>query len=171
MALLACVAGLALLAAACGAGGQSSYADPFAYCSAVGTVDTPDARYTGAKLPDDVAQGLQVAMGLPTGMPPPPIADNSYWRCMDGKVYACTVGANLPCMEKASTDSNPTNEMKDYCKANPASNFIPMAVTGHATVYEWRCSNGTPEVASQMVTPDARGFLSNIWYEIQQGGQ
>ncbi|MHB0876436.1 MAG: hypothetical protein ACYC5O_10395 [Anaerolineae bacterium] len=168
LALVASVVGLVLLLAACGASTpQSSYADPFAYCSAVGTIDTPDARYDGPEVPDDVAQGLQVAMGLPTGTPPPPIAEGSSWRCMDGAVYACTVGANLPCQEKADTGTDATTEMKDYCKANPASDFIPSAVTGRATVYEWRCTNGTPEVVRQLVTPDARGFQSNIWYKIE----
>ncbi|MER3445858.1 MAG: hypothetical protein C4291_03035 [Candidatus Dadabacteria bacterium] len=41
-----------------------------------------------------------------------------------------------------------------------------MVVTGHETVYEWRCNNGMPEIVRESTQPDARGFLSNIWYEI-----
>ncbi len=29
---------------------QATYSDPFAYCAAVGTIDAPDARYTGPKI-------------------------------------------------------------------------------------------------------------------------
>jgi hypothetical protein len=31
--------------------------DPFAYCAAVETIDTPDGRYSGAKMPDAIIQG------------------------------------------------------------------------------------------------------------------
>src|ERR1700730_17898790 len=32
-----------------------SFTDPVPYCQAVGTIDSPDARYTGLKLPDWMA--------------------------------------------------------------------------------------------------------------------
>jgi hypothetical protein len=144
-----------------------AFADPFAYCAAVVDIDGPDARYTGPKIPDAVANRLMMAMGL-TGTPPPPIAQGSFWRCMNGKVYACTVGANLPCQEKGNADKTPTQEMKDFCQANPTSDFIPMVVTGRATVYSWKCDKGTPVVDKQISEVDARGFLSNVWYEVTQ---
>ena len=148
----------------------ATYTDPFAYCAAVGTIDAPDARYTGPRLPSDVVNGLQKALGL-TGTPPPPVAQGTVWRCMDGQVYACTVGANLPCEEKANTDLTPTQEMKDFCQANPQSDVIPAVVTGPATVYEWRCTDGTPKTVKQVAQPDARGFLANIWYKIAPPGK
>lgn len=149
----------------------TTFTDPFAYCAAVGTVDIPDARYTGLKIPDSVALGLNAALNLPEGTPAPPITQNSFWRCMDGKVYACTVGANLPCMDKANTDRTPTDEINQYCQENSNSDFIPMAVTGHNTLYEWSCRDGKPEVGKQLSEVDARGFLMNIWYEIQPGAK
>ncbi len=145
----------------------ATFSDPFAYCAAAGSIDAPDSRYVGPKVPSAVAAGLMQAMNLPASTPPPPIAENSFWRCMDGKVYACTVGANLPCSEKANTDRTPTQDMKDYCQANPKSDFIPAVVTGRATVYSWQCNNGAPEVKEQASQVDARGFLANIWYEIK----
>jgi hypothetical protein len=39
-------------------------------------------------------------------------------------------------------------------------------VTGRATVYEWRCASGAPEVVRQVVEVDAQGFLKDIWYQI-----
>jgi hypothetical protein len=43
---------------------------------------------------------------------------------------------------------------------------ITRVVIGRATVYEWKCTNGVPEIMRQFDQPDARGFLSHIWYAI-----
>ncbi len=145
-----------------------SFTDPFAYCQAVGNADTPDARYTGPKMPDTVANGLRKAVGAPADAPAQLFTANAFWRCMNGKVYACTVGANLPCTAKANTDKTPTAEETDFCKANANADVIPAAVTGRETVYEWRCTNGAPQTVKQVFQPDARGFISNIWYAITQ---
>lgn len=145
---------------------QTQFTDPFAYCSAVGTVDEPDARYTGPKTPEVVVNGLRKALETPDDAPMDPFLAGTYWRCMDGKVWACFVGANLPCGSKANTDRTPTSEMEDFCKENPTSDFIPMAVTGHETVYNWSCKDGVPEAGEQFVELDAQGFQSDIWYEV-----
>jgi hypothetical protein len=160
---------------ACGAGKgtptdsaeQAQFTDPFAYCAAVGTADTPDERYAGPELPETIVEGL-TELGLVSADTPPEIVKNAVWRCMDGKVLVCHFGANIPCMEKADTSRTPTSEMEDFCQANPASDVIPAAVTGRATVYEWRCTKGVPEIVKEAFKPDARGFLSDFWYEINQ---
>jgi hypothetical protein len=145
----------------------ATYVDPFEYCAAVGTVDTPDARYTGEKTPEAIVTGLQKALNA-SDAPIEWFTNGSFWRCMNGKVYGCFVGGNLPCEAKADTERAPTQAEKDFCAQNPNSDFIPMVVTGRETVYEWRCTNGVPEIVRQFVEPDAAGFLSNIWYEIGQ---
>ncbi len=143
----------------------AAYTDPFAYCAAVGTVDVPDARYTGSLVPEAIARGLRNVFNTPDTSLDVFMKD-TFWRCMNGKVYACTVGANLPCESKANTSRVPTRAEKDFCQQNPNADFIPMSVTGHETVYEWRCKSGIPEIVREFTQPDARGFLSNIWYEI-----
>ncbi len=148
---------------------QGQFTDPFAYCAAVGTMDAPDARYTGAETPEAVVNGLRKVLETPDDVPMEPFVAGTFWRCMDGKVWACFVGANLPCTEKADTSRTPTPDMADFCAANPTSDFIPAYVTGRATVYEWRCTAGAPEIVKQLVEPDAQGFQSNIWYEISPG--
>ena len=85
---------------------------------------------------------------------------------MDGQVYACNFGANLPCSSKANTDKTPSPAMEDYCKANPDSEFIPMSVTGHSTIYSWHCVKDTPELLDQIAKVDAAGYLAQIWYPI-----
>lgn len=162
---------LTLLLAACSRPGESpsttrTFTDPFAYCAAVGTIDTPDDRYQGPKVPLAVAQGLRRAFGLPATAPIEPFMRGTYFRCMDGKVYACNVGANLPCLEKADVSRTPSAGMSRYCEANPNVEFIPAYVTGRATVFAWRCSQGKAQVVRQVAKPDARGFLANFWHLI-----
>ncbi|MDP3046306.1 MAG: hypothetical protein Q8O07_02395 [Chloroflexota bacterium] len=148
------------------AGQTAQFTDAFSYCAAVGTLDSPDARYTGPKTPDPVLEGLRKALNIPATTPNDQFERSTFWRCIGGKVYACNVGANIPCTTKAVTDKTPTQAMNDYCKANPTSDFVPAFVTGRATVYSWQCTNGTPTIAKELTKPDAAGFLSMFWYEI-----
>jgi hypothetical protein len=143
------------------------FEDPFAYCAAVGAVGAPDARYAGPTMPEAVAQGLRAALGMPESAPLEYFGRHAIWRCMAGKVYACTFGANLPCGAKADTSSSPTPAMTAFCRDNPGSDVIPMVVTGRATVYAWRCDGGAPAIERQVTAPDAHGFLAAIWHEIE----
>ena len=158
--------------ASCGAGVapattavSAPYSDPFAYCAAVGTMDAPGATYSGPQAPKSVAQGLQKALKAPD-TPLSVLQNGLSWRCMDGNVYACFVGANLPCDAKANADRSPTEAEIGFCEQNPTSDFIPAVVTGRETIFEWRCRNGAPEIVRQVFQPDAQGFLSDFWYQI-----
>ncbi len=154
--------------AAMGTPTTQTFTDPFSYCAAAGTVDVPDARYTGPKITDQIVQGYLKAAGLTGSSEPADVLNKTTsWRCMDGKVYACNVGANLPCDFKADTVKTPTQAMTDYCAQNQDSDFIPMSVTGHATIYSWHCVKGAAEVLEQTGQVDAAGYLSNIWYPIE----
>ena len=145
-----------------------TFADPFSYCAAVGTIDTPDARYTGTQVPDEIINGFKEAAGLEASTEPTDMfRKTTIWRCMDNKVYACNFGANLPCNSKANTDETPSQAMEDYCRANPDSDFIPMSVTGHSTIYSWHCIKDTPKLLDQIEKVDAAGYLAQIWYEIE----
>ena len=126
----------------------------------------PDARYTGPAMPETVARGLKAALALPADGPVDPLLGNSIWRCMNGKVYACTVGANLPCSEKADARREPAPALADFCRQNPGAEAIPMAVTGRATVFAWRCAGERPAIVRQFAQPDAAGYLAHIWYPI-----
>jgi hypothetical protein len=141
------------------------YSNPFAYCAAIGTIDTPDARYIGPKIPDSIVQGM-IKQGIILADAPLEFQQNAVWRCMNNSVWVCHFGANLPCLEKAITSQVPTPEMEDFCKTNPTAESIPAAVTGRATVYEWKCNNGKPEVVGQLFTVDPQGYLANFWYKL-----
>jgi len=149
---------------------QETYSDPFAYCAAVGTVDSPDARYTGPKISLEIINGFKAAAGLQeSSMPQDMFEKTTIWRCMDGQVYACNFGANLPCNSKANTDKTPTQAMNDFCQANLDADVIPMSVTGHSTIYSWHCVADTAEPLDQIDNVDAAGYLTQIWYAISPG--
>ena len=145
--------------------GQDQFADSFTYCAAVGTIDAPDERYTGPEVPEEMVEALREELEMPDDAPTDWVAGGTFWRCMDGKVWACFVGANLPCY-KVDTSQTPSPEMNDFCEENPTSDFIPAAATGHGTIYEWRCTDGKPQIVRQVFETDAQGFVSDFWYEL-----
>ncbi len=143
-----------------------TYDDPFAYCKAVGTVDAPDERYTGEKVPPSIVTAIRDAAGISKDAPDAWVAQGTFWRCMDGQVWGCFVGANIPCTAKADTRQTPTDEMTSYCEEHPDAKTIPASVTGRATVYEWRCKGKTPEVVKQVFHADKQGFIAEFWYPL-----
>jgi hypothetical protein len=144
---------------------QPQYDDPFAYCAAVGTIDTPDERYTGLKMPNSIIEGM-IEEGVVSADAPREFQEHAVWRCMDNNVWVCHFGANLPCQEKADVSQVPTPEMEDFCKTNPTAEDIPAAVTGRATIYEWKCNAEIPEIVRQVSQVDPRGYLANFWYQL-----
>lgn len=144
---------------------SQAFTDPFAYCSVVGTIDSPDARYSGPKMPESIVQGM-IQNGIVSADAPADFQRNAVWRCMDSQVWVCHFGANLPCQEKADTSQTPSSAMQDFCNANPSAEAIPAAVTGRATVYEWGCQDGKPNAIRQIFKSDPQGFLADFWYEL-----
>ena len=55
------------------------------------------------------------------------------YRCMNGKVMVCFVGANLPCAKMSAARHNPGAD--EYCKANPNDDFVPAVATDHDAVF------------------------------------
>ncbi len=89
------------------------------------------------------------------------IQKGTSFRCMDGKVWLCNTGANLVC---GKADTNRTSAgASAFCKDNPGSDAVPMAATGHDTIYEWKCDGKKAVIAKEAVTVDPRGFLSDNW--------
>lgn len=133
-----------------------SYGDPVAYCRAVGTIDRPDSRYTGPKLPGWMALKLNLR---------PDQGALMEWRCAHRKVLACLYGANIPCGSKANASRNPTPAIAGYCRENPGSSFVPMVVTGHETTISWAC-HGTKPVVIRRGAVDSQGFAKTYWKEV-----
>jgi hypothetical protein len=87
--------------------------------------------------------------------------ETTQYRCADGKVLLCTTGANLPC-GRANTSTDLPGA-SDWCRKHPDSDFIPMAVTGHDTIYAWRCEGPLAKPGKKIGAVDARGFFEEYW--------
>lgn len=82
-------------------------------------------------------------------------------RCMDGQVWACNYGANLPCGKARTSHRLPA--AADWCRDNPNTDFIPAYIAGHDTIYRWRCADGVPLAGGPVARTDERGFLARYW--------
>jgi hypothetical protein len=139
--------------------------DPFAYCERAGT----DDRLSGAaSAPSDRAAKIlepysRTAFGLPAGAPIP--AGSLFWRCMQGKVYVCVVGANLPCGAKADRAKR-NSGAEAYCRENPGAPDVPAFAAGHETIYSWRCAAGKAVRGAPTAELDRRGFRRDLWHMI-----
>jgi hypothetical protein len=145
------------------AGGTRSapIADPFAYCARLGTIDTPKGG--ASPVPTALIPFLRTTLGLSAEAPLTP--QSYYWRCMDGAVYVCAIGANRPCPSKADRAIHNTGA-GNYCRENPVAELVPAYATGHDTVYEWSCSGGRAVPGKRTITVDARGYPAEIWYRV-----
>jgi hypothetical protein len=95
----------------------------------------------------------------------PETAANSVIRCNGRRVLACTSGANLNCGKADTRRVLPG--ANDYCRAHPSSSFIPMFATGHATIYDWRCSGGRAIPGDIVAPPDPQGYTAANWREVR----
>ena len=141
----------------------AAVADPFAYCARIGTIDTPNGG--ASPVPPALAPFLRITLGLSPEAPLTP--QNYFWRCMDGAVYVCSIGANNRCDVKA--DRSKRNAGADsYCRENLNAAFVPAYATGHNTIYEWSCSAGSAVAGKRTMKIDHRGYRTDIWYRVSR---
>lgn len=89
----------------------------------------------------------------------------TYYRCAGGDVLVCWVGANLPCGKANTSKALPA--ATQWCETHANSDFIPMVVTGHDTLYSWRCIGGIAEPGRPTGELDARGFFAEYWKRVK----
>lgn len=157
---------LVLFNTACSPG--ETIEDPFAWCAAAGTTGLVDNKHTDGAFPAPLVNAM-VAQGLMTADAPAQVQQANRWRCMNGAVLVCPLGANLPCAEKADLSREPSQAMSSWCEAN-ANSDIPAYVTGRATVYRWKCNGTTAAVDQQIATADDEGYLAEFWYSLDDPG-
>jgi len=93
------------------------------------------------------------------------VEESTVFRCMNGIVFVCNFGANIPC--DARPDERSTrSDVSEYCISNPNDDPVPMALTGHSTIFHWKCIRGKPIVTYQSRI-DVRGFNQDIWTPIE----
>ncbi len=140
-------------ASSCSALAGTLAEDPRSYCARVGDDDQPKPIPPGL-----VSQAIRLFYLAPPDAKQ--VERMTVYRCMRGALWLCNYGANLSCA-KADV-SRASKGAEAYCKEAPGSAVVPMAATGHDTIYTWECVGKEPRItASEKV--DERGFIANQW--------
>ncbi|TPI41916.1 hypothetical protein FJW07_05265 [Mesorhizobium sp. B3-1-9] len=92
------------------------------------------------------------------------LATQANYRCMNGKLLACFVGANLPCTKMNAARDNPGAD--EFCRTNPNGDVVPAFATGHDAVYAYKCAAGKAVITGQPWVLDKRGFATKLWAEV-----
>jgi hypothetical protein len=87
-------------------------------------------------------------------------ASHTVYRCMDDRAYVCEIGNGFSC-ERPSTDRHNLGANR-WCRENPGSDSVPMAASGHGTIYGWKCL-GKRAVVDCTQRLDERGFRAEMW--------
>lgn len=141
------MAGLAVFGPPAGAAPLTSVR---AFCAANPNNDNPAKAFYGPRLykpglvPQDVARSGANA-----------------WRCMGGRVLVCNIGADGYACQKLNPNPIPSKPVRDYCAANPGSDFVPMVVIGNSA-RTWRCAGRMPRPL-QTQALDQRNFIRKSW--------
>jgi hypothetical protein len=125
-----------------------TYSDPVTYCAAVDTINAPDARYTGPRVPPIIVGVLgSAAQSDP---------EQVHWRCAYRVPLACLAAKGPLC------DSLPTpDEMLAHCKTNPGP--APIRVPKGS----WHCEGTRPVIPPDQEWPaDALGFYPPAWTKV-----
>jgi hypothetical protein len=114
-------------------------------------------------VPVDLVAAAGVALNAT--MPAAVAMKTTVFRCANGHVSVCTVGANLVC-GRANSSRTPGRGQLNWCRDHPNAAFIPLMASGHDTIYAWRCQDGVPQIGWQMLDVDARGFIVQNWRQL-----
>lgn len=144
----------------------TTFDNPWRYCEAVSTIDSPGIEYVGEKPNGAVVAKTLRLFGVPES---DGTGHTVVWRCMDGLVYGCDVTLTGTCLTKLSLLTQPTQRMIDECaRGENDGAALPEAVTGADTPYEWGCAGSAPTILRQRVSVDAQDFDATIWKPVYE---
>jgi hypothetical protein len=143
----------ALLVCANAGATRTSYAAS-AYCP-------NPAHSRPAKVPPVLAPAVAAAFNIDKDAAP----NTAFVRCAGARLVGCYVGANLDC-DKANT-RRVLPGATAWCRQNPSAANIPMAATGHDTIYEWSCKGRRAVAGRQVMKVDPHGYVADNWREIK----
>jgi hypothetical protein len=112
------------------------------------------------KVPSDLVAAVAEAFQLDNAA-----GGSAVVRCVGPKLMGCYVGANLNCDMADTRRSLPGATA--WCRDNPGSSGIPMAATGHATIYDWSCKGRQAVAGKAVMTVDSQGYVANNWKELR----
>ncbi|NNM61754.1 MAG: hypothetical protein HKM03_06255 [Steroidobacteraceae bacterium] len=146
------------MAAALGAAVGAHAASPAALCARLGTSDRLRA------LPAALVPAAMRIFKL-GAMPAAEVERSTVFRCFDHRVLLCNFGANLSCGKADARRDLPAASA--WCARHPGSSFIPMYLTGHDTIYAWRCEGAHATTGASRLRVDARGFIASHWRRME----
>ncbi|MBP0581135.1 hypothetical protein J8I29_17545 [Labrys sp. LIt4] len=160
-----------LVPAAAAKAEKGPHEDLPAYCARVGTDDTvrdytPDLRDRTLRAYKTLqsGSGAQSTSQADPGELDVHLKADANYRCMNGRVMVCSVGANLPCVKINMARNIP--EITKYCRENPGADDghdLALAITGHDTGHSFQCRHGRAVVTGTTWALDKRGFAKKIW--------
>jgi hypothetical protein len=93
-----------------------------------------------------------------------PGMSNTAWRCMNGSVYVCEMGASGRGCMKTGHSTAPHKGILTWCRENPNSDFVPGAYMAGSPA-NWRC-RGTRPVIIESEGVDERGYMKQFWRKV-----
>jgi hypothetical protein len=139
---------------------QAANADMAARCAQVRSDDTV-LPYDPSLRAGLIRAYARLFPGAPTPPPEAQLKNGAHIRCMNGRLFACFTGANLPCGKMNTARDN--HGADEYCRANADVDVVPAFATGHDTIYSYRCAGGRPVIVEPTLTLDARGLAARLW--------
>jgi hypothetical protein len=139
-----------------------------AWGAAMPAVAASPARYCHRAETDDALRPIPLRLvpvarrifGL-ARMPARQLRRSTYFRCAGGEAWLCTVGANLACGKADRRRAIPAADR--WCAENSGADAVPAYVTGHDTIYRWRCDGARAETVGAVLHVDPRGFVAENW--------
>jgi len=141
---------------AVGFAGSASAASDAAWCA------SRTAPRAAIPVPPELEAKVSEAFNLPADL----VRKTGFVRCARTRLLACVIGANLNCGKANLSRSLPG--ASEFCRDNPDADNIPMAATGHDTIYAWRCVRGRAVATKAIVAVDAQGYDAANWREIDR---
>lgn len=139
---------------------QITFDDPALFCAANPNIEGTNASYVGMALPSWIA-GAVVGM---TGAVGTTQRDAYNWRCMDGRVLACSSSADGAACTRPSQALEPTAAILNHCRDN-RNGTVPPAVAGN-TVPIWTCRSGEPIISGYRSGVDPSGYFAENWVDV-----
>lgn len=88
-------------------------------------------------------------------------AGGNTWRCMNGRVLVCNLGASgASCERTAPYDADRRRAFTQFCRENAGSDIPNYLARGLASA--WRC-NGTHPARALSAPTDRLGYLVGAW--------
>jgi len=132
---------------------------PTRTASAAGYCPNPE-HARPAKVPAELVPALAAAFGADKDA----VRNGGFVRCVGGKLMGCYVGANLNC-DKADMRRSSYGAAA-WCRDHPGATDIPMAATGHDTIYAWSCKGSHAVPGKMIMKVDRQGYVADNWKEL-----